>query len=815
MDYPDHGCMGKQDKKSKRNAKYSKLYYRQLLSSITRCLLYLSKTNKDGWVEYLKHITLNFYAYHETDGLDMIPGLEALESDHQPAVLFGGVFTSFQFKLKKSRPTAFASFILSINMAKMGLPRPTEEMVSKKTWETANFLCSEPRPLPEEEEIWIRNQKGKPSILKITKKLIQDQIIRTTRECFRKKDYTFQHHYEPFCPSTNANYVWGRSNGGAVMTVEDIIDGLGLKVNENLIEIREVNVRASALLIEKACYHDKDEDLLDLAMMNDEVDIKGYTYDDSNLCRNWEELMEKLELDALYEMPLVTPVGLSEALKVRVISKGPPKLYTYLKPFQKFMHSTLRKMKVFRLIGEPVTEAIINDVFPASTVKPETIFLNGDYKASTDNLRGWASETSANALCDILDENKTDTSKTINREMLLRSLTGHKYRFEDGSIKDQLDGQLMGSISSFPFLCIINAALCRFALECVEGKRISLNEAPLLVNGDDCTMSATRDDTAIGWFEDLNLRYIWSKFTNFAGLTSSQGKTLFSQPSKPIVVINSMTFDFGDERRWIRRKFVPLGIMLNKPRSGLTGDTKTRSYGTLGALHRELHDMCPEELWDVVSSEFIKRVKPILDRCPNIPWYTPEYLGGPGLLPPRGEDGEIRVKSYDLKLFTWMIMNLGKGDLQPMKARTLHEWKFHDQVLKVLKQHNIKETIYPLARVDGIEMDYDMDSEGSLLYKKLVVESLFKTDIRDLHQPIKDEKLQDRYDVRAERNNMKFHKTLASLMKNKTHIITRTWSEIETQKVFTYYPIIGTYQFHYDRAWELFQEDGKGWLLAH
>jgi hypothetical protein len=160
-------------------------------------------------------------------------------------------------------------------------------------------------------------------------------------------------------------------------------------------------------------------------------------------------------------------------------------------------------------------------------------------------------------------------------------------------------------------------------------------------------------------------------------------------------------------------------------------------------------------------------------------------------------------------------MNLGKGDLQPMKARTLHEWKFHDQVLKVLKQHNIKETIYPLARVDGIEMDYDMDSEGSLLYKKLVVESLFKTDIRDLHQPIKDEKLQDRYDVRAERNNMKFHKTLASLMKNKTHIITRTWSEIETQKVFTYYPIIGTYQFHYDRAWELFQEDGKGWLLAH
>lgn len=160
-----------------------------------------------------------------------------------------------------------------------------------------------------------------------------------------------------------------------------------------------------------------------------------------------------------------------------MISKGPPVLYTYLKPFQKFMHGHMRKQKVFRLIGTPVTEKIINEVFHSSAHNEDMQILNGDYKASTDNLRGWVSETLADELCKVLKENG---SFEIDQTLLVRSLTGHIFQMKDGSKKPQTDGQLMGSISSFPFLCLANAALCRLALEWSYGKRIPLHRVPLL-----------------------------------------------------------------------------------------------------------------------------------------------------------------------------------------------------------------------------------------------------------------------------------------------------------------------------------------------
>ncbi len=63
------------------------------------------------------------------------------------------------------------------------------------------------------------------------------------------------------------------------------------------------------------------------------------------------------------EPTLVKLVPLSEALKVRTISKGPPFKYFCLQPLQKFMHGTLRNLKPFTLVGEPVSEEILRQSF--------------------------------------------------------------------------------------------------------------------------------------------------------------------------------------------------------------------------------------------------------------------------------------------------------------------------------------------------------------------------------------------------------------------------------------------------------------------
>jgi len=368
---------------------------------------------------------------------------------------------------------------------------------------------------------------------------------------------------------------------------------------------------------------------------------------------------------------------------------------------------------------------------------------------------------------------------------------------EDKTQLPQKDGQLMGSISSFPFLCLANAALCRLSLEYIYGKRISLKECPLLINGDDCTMCGLRTVQHPIYRGNLNLRFIWSKITNYAGLTSSDGKTLFSLPHKPIVVINSMTFDWCfEQRKWVERKFVPLGIMLNKPRSGLSGDSSQREYAELGSLHRELESMCPLEVWPEVSDCFIKNVKPILNRCPNIPWYCPEYLGGPGLCPKKDKNGIAVVSKHDRKLFTWMIMNLNKSGPKPQKARSLREWAFHDKVLESYKDMNVKETTYLNGRYDayGVQAEFNMDKEADRLYGLKVVESLFRNSIGGLYE--KKEKDSDiiyqKSLLRSEKANMRFHQTMAASLCGKNHIEIRSWEELKYRTISANFPVAGT-----------------------
>jgi len=271
-------------------------------------------------------------------------------------------------------------------------------------------------------------------------------------------------------------------------------------------------------------------------------------------------------------------VGLAEALKIRVISKGPPLLYTVLKPLQKFMWETLKENKVFELIGKPVSESTMEELF-GTTLDPSKIIISGDYKSSTDNLRRWVSECIARAIANRLRENKY-FSPTLE-ELLIRSLTGHIFVDENGIKMPQQEGQLMGSVTSFPILCIANAAMCRWAIEQSDGARYRVTDrpstisrgrlCPLRVNGDDCVF----------WGDKARVINIWEQITAFGGLETSVGKTYYSSK---FAVINSVLYDYIPGTipvidptckylftyqlgRWRERRYVNLGLVFGMKRS--------------------------------------------------------------------------------------------------------------------------------------------------------------------------------------------------------------------------------------------------------
>jgi hypothetical protein len=294
-------------------------------------------------------------------------------------------------------------------------------------------------------------------------------------------------------------------------------------------------------------------------------------------------------------------------------------------------------------------------------------------------------------------------------------------------ILPQREGQLMGSVTSFPILCIANAAMCRWALELGNNIRYRVTNAPiseksliapLLINGDDCTLKGNRK----------NLRSLWERITSYGGLTSSVGKTLFSTIEKPIVVLNSTTYHLKDEK-WKEIKFINMGIMLGKARSQLT-DKNERTFDQLGALHLELHQSCPPEIREDVINRFIYYNKQTLDVCPNIPWDMPSYLGGAGLL------RKNPSSEFDRRCATLIIARKDHDNrFKIEKPKKVTFWKVHEAVVEKLRDYEttINTNFKNFRKVISDDLFdpenfiyYNTETEHSRLYKYLCVEQLLR-----------------------------------------------------------------------------------------
>jgi len=213
-----------------------------------------------------------------------------------------------------------------------------------------------------------------------------------------------------------------------------------------------------------------------------------------------------------------------------VFSSGKPRVVTLysaentrrLAPLHYSLYDMLKR-RGWLLVGEP-TDQHVSRLTGAA-------FLSFDYSSATDNIK----REYVKAAVEVLEEQADHLSD--DEIQALRVLSNLVI---DG--KETFSGQPMGSVMSFPLLCIINKTVVDMALSAMlDRKEIGFKEwtsHPLLVNGDDLLTREVRGNT--------DLRGEVVRQGSQVGLVVNEEKTMVSESDGEI---NSTYFRDGHKQR--------------------------------------------------------------------------------------------------------------------------------------------------------------------------------------------------------------------------------------------------------------------------
>lgn len=208
----------------------------------------------------------------------------------------------------------------------------------------------------------------------------------------------------------------------------------------------------------------------------------------------------KLEFEAYPpEGPLPVRVEpIREPLKVRTITAGIGDTFC-LKPFQHAMWQALGEEPQFCLThGTNRLDLAIQRIYSES--ESDDVWISGDYTAATDSFSIEASEALLKGILESIDHEPT-------RRWALKEISPHLLIYPKSSGLSpvlQKSGQLMGSLLSFPLLCLLNDCTAR---------SIGLSPKKYLINGDDILMRANAQKYPV-----------WKECVKNFGLSLSLGK---------------------------------------------------------------------------------------------------------------------------------------------------------------------------------------------------------------------------------------------------------------------------------------------------
>jgi len=263
-----------------------------------------------------------------------------------------------------------------------------------------------------------------------------------------------------------------------------------------------------------------------------------------------------------------------EPLKIRMISAGDYHSNGLYSRLQKVLWKGLQKFSQFRLTGKSVECSDVEWIRSMTQLDRDSpigdfyLWVSGDYSAATDNLHGDASREAIMALA----------GDPITAKVLVQGLMETMIDFSvmaerpDGKLLDLPDpfimtnGQLMGSVFSFPILCLINLAVYREALEEYTKKKWLLKDLPALCNGDDILFQTNPE-----------FYLIWCDFIKQVGFEKSVGKNYVSSDT---AVINSTYFDVRGHKEVTKVPYLNMGWCTGvmKGGSGFDGEEAEEDY---------------------------------------------------------------------------------------------------------------------------------------------------------------------------------------------------------------------------------------------
>jgi len=196
-----------------------------------------------------------------------------------------------------------------------------------------------------------------------------------------------------------------------------------------------------------------------------------------------------------------------EPMKVRVISKGQALPYYSMKPLQKALWKSMKDMNCFRLIGRRFSPTDMMDLRMRASCTDEWFSI--DYSAATDGLSWKYSGRILDAVISGLDQRDQEIARAV--------LGPHRLYYPKKGAEDgrafrgtMRRGQLMGSVLSFPILCLANLGVYLYAMrenQAMWSIREQLDH--VLVNGDDMLYAAPvqywNEHIAVGKAVGLNM----------------------------------------------------------------------------------------------------------------------------------------------------------------------------------------------------------------------------------------------------------------------------------------------------------------------
>jgi hypothetical protein len=220
------------------------------------------------------------------------------------------------------------------------------------------------------------------------------------------------------------------------------------------------------------------------------------------------------------DYPFSKVVALQEPLKIRIITKMQT-LSTFLSsPLQRALWKYLGDFPCFDLTSRTFSTVNVFDLQSREEAsfgqRPNADFVSGDYSAATDGLNIRATKM---VLDVVLSKLQGEDLLLIPhfKAVLLEQVLVYPLEAEQDPVLQQ-NGQLMGSVLSFPILCILNLFTYvqslpeDLRLKVLSG-RISLKTLAVLINGDDILFRA-----------DPHQYLRWLSSSKSVGFTLSLGK---------------------------------------------------------------------------------------------------------------------------------------------------------------------------------------------------------------------------------------------------------------------------------------------------